>query len=70
MIAPEERAPYFLIAHDQEGALRASYVDVDRVCIEGYAAGLHVQNTDWNIRINGRLIYGDGPKEWRIQPVC
>ena len=66
----KERPPFVLTAHDPEGALRESYIDCDRMGIEGYAAGLHVQHTEWNICINGRLLYGDGPKEWRIKPAC
>lgn len=47
-----------------------SQVACDRIFTEGYAAGLHVQHSDWRICINGRLLYGAGEKQWRIQPVC
>lgn len=66
----KERPPYVLTAHDREGVLRETCVDCDRIVIEGHAAGLYVQHTEWDIRINGRLLYGDGPKEWCVQPVC
>lgn len=70
MTAPEERPPYVLTAHDEDGTLRHTLVSCERIYIEGYAAGLHVQNTDWRICINGWLLYGNGQKEWRIQPAC
>jgi hypothetical protein len=69
-MTPEERSPYVLTAHDTSGDLKKSYVECDRVFVEGYAAGLHIQNPDWWIRINGRTLYGPGEKQWRTQPVC